>query len=322
MPVCMSPTFSFATDAVAELLWSTPSLIAVFDAADRLILANEAFCETYFANPAQKPSWQQIMRENHTYGRGPLIETDDIEAWLTAASTRRGTVPYRAFEAAMTDGRVFWITETVDQQGNMLVIASEITTLKAPTRSVREERDAARRASWTDDLTGIANRRYVMKTLREWLAQQLQQDVFGEHAVALIDIDLFKKVNDRYGHEFGDAVLVQFCRRFVAGTRLHDLFGRMGGEEFLLFLPSCSLADATHRLEEILDDVKSIRFAQAPGYSCSFSAGLCEVQPDKTLDETLSLADRCLYSAKARGRQCIVSGPDLPELRSRRQSTA
>jgi diguanylate cyclase (GGDEF)-like protein len=316
----MRPSFSIDSDLADSLLWSTPSLIAVFDASDRLILANEAFRETYFADPAQKPLWGQIMRENHAHDRGPLIETDDIEAWLTAANARRGTVPYRAFEAEMTDGRVFWITETVDQQGNLLVIASEITTLRASSRSVREERDAARRASWTDDLTGVANRRYVMKTLREWLAHQLELEVFGEHAIALIDIDRFKKVNDRYGHEFGDAVLVQFCRRFVSGVRLHDLFGRMGGEEFLLFLPNCSVADAAHRLQEILDDVKSIRFAEAAGYSCSFSAGLCEVQPDKTLDETLSLADRYLYAAKAGGRQCIVSGPDLSNTGHGRQS--
>ena len=165
MPACTSPPFSITSDVAVELLWSTPVLIAVFDASDRLVLANQAFRETYFADPAQRPLWQQFMRENHAHGRGPLIETDDIEAWLTAAIARRGTVPYRAFEAQMTDGRVFWITETVDQMGSMLLIANEITTLKAPSRSVREERDAARRASWTDELTGVANRRYIMKTL-------------------------------------------------------------------------------------------------------------------------------------------------------------
>ncbi len=310
MPVRVSPEFSIADPAMCGLLWSTPSLIAVFDASDMLVVANAAFCETYFVDPVTKPSWRQIMRDNHLHGRGPLIETDDIEAWLTAASSRRGTVPYRAFEAGMTDGRVFWITETMDRTGNMLLVASDITALKIPSRSVREERDVARRASWTDELTGVANRRYVMKTLKEWLSHQLQQEAFGEHAIALIDIDRFKKVNDRYGHEFGDAVLVEFCRRFVSSIRLHDLFGRMGGEEFLLFLPNCSIGDADCRLQKILDEVRRISFPAAPAYSCSFSAGLCEVQPGRTLDETLSLADRYLYAAKARGRQCIVSGID------------
>jgi len=173
------------------------------------------------------------MRQNYIHRRGPLIETDDVEAWLTAADARRGTVPHRAFEAEMTDGRIFWITETVVPNGILVLFASEITALKAPGRSIREERDEARRASWTDELTGVASRRYVTRTLRDLLSARHQELAFGEHAVALIDIDQFKNVNDRYGHDFGDTVLIQFCRCFVSGIRLHDLFGRMGGKEFL-----------------------------------------------------------------------------------------
>lgn len=303
----ISPTISIPDNSLDTLLRANPNPIAVFDASDRLILANEAFCELYFCDPAQAPYWRDFMRQNFIHGRGPLIETDDIDAWLTAADARRGTIPYRAFEAEMVDGRIYWITETVDAMGLLVLIATEITALKAPGRSIREERDEARRASWTDELTDVANRRYVMKTLRDWLRQRLQEDDFGEHSVALIDIDRFKNVNDRYGHDFGDAVLVEFCRRFVGGIRLQDLFGRMGGEEFLLFLPNCSVADATSRLQAIMDDITSVRFAQAAEYSCSFSAGVCVVRPTMTLDENLSAADQLLYEAKSAGRQRIVS---------------
>lgn len=297
-------------DDVAELFWSTPNLVAVLDAGDRLILANDAFCETYFADPAQKPHWREVMRENYVRRRGPLIQTDDIEAWLTAADARRGTVPFRAFEAEMWDGRLFWITETLNRNGLLLLVASEITTLHAPGRIIREERDEARRASWTDELTGVANRRYVMKTMREWLAHQLQEEAFGEHTIALIDIDYFKKVNDQYGHEFGDTVLVQFCRCFMSRIRLHDLFGRIGGEEFLLFLPHCPVADAIPRLQQILADVRALAFTDAADYSCSFSAGICQIQPKKTLDEIIKDADRRLYRAKACGRNSIVAVDD------------
>lgn len=303
----MSPTIASPNVNLDALLRANPNPIAVFDASDRLVLANEAFRESYFCDPTQKPYWREFMRQNFLHRRGPLIETDDIEAWLTAADARRGTVPFRAFEAEMVDGRIFWITETVDSQGTLILIATEITALKAPGRNIREERDEARRASWTDELTDIANRRYVMKTLREWLSQKLQEQVFGEHAIALIDIDRFKDVNDRHGHDFGDAVLIEFCRRFVGGIRLQDLFGRMGGEEFLLFLPNCSVDDAASRLNAIREDVESIRFNQAPDYSCSFSAGVCHMRTDMSLDETLSRADRLLYQAKASGRRRIVA---------------
>ncbi|WP_099867227.1 sensor domain-containing diguanylate cyclase [Pararhizobium haloflavum] len=311
MQMHISPPVSISTYNLDLLLGSNPNLIAVFDASDRLILANASFREVYFCDPAQRPYWHEFMRQNFIHRRGPLIETDDIEAWLTAADARRGTVPHRAFEAEMVDGRIFWITETLDLKGFLVLVASEITALKAPGRNIRVERDEARRASWTDELTDVANRRYVMKTLRDWLSQRLQEETFGEHAIALIDIDRFKDVNDRYGHDFGDVVLIEFCRRFVSGIRLQDLFGRMGGEEFLLFLPNCSVADATLRLQAILKDIGSIRFAQAPDYSCSFSTGICSVRPDRrpdrTLDHTLSTADRLLYQAKASGRRCIVS---------------
>ncbi len=293
---------------VVELLWTTPNLVALFDESDRLILANPAFCEAYFADPVEKPFWRQFMRENFVLGRGPLIQTNDIEGWLTAADARRGTVPFRAFEAGMTDGRVFWVTETVDRHGMMLLIASEITSLKGPSRDIRGERDEARRASWTDELTGVASRRYVMKTLREWRSHQVEQEAVGEHAIALIDIDHFKKVNDRYGHDCGDRVLIDVCRAFVAGIRLHDLFGRMGGEEFLLFQPNCSVADAALRLKGILRDVKRLRFEGAQGYSCSFSAGVCQLMTNDSIDEVLQKADRLLYVAKQRGRPPIVNG--------------
>lgn len=299
---------SDTAERMVELLWTTPNLVALFDASDRLILANPSFCEAYFADPAEKPYWRQFMRENFVHGRGPLIQTSDIDGWLTAADARRGTVPFRAFEAEMTDGRVLWVTETVDRHGMLLLVASEITSLQGPSRNIRGERDEARRASWTDDLTGVANRRYVMKTLKEWRSHQIQQELPGENAIALIDIDHFKTVNDRYGHDCGDHVLVEVCRCFVAGIRLHDLFGRMGGEEFVLFLPNCSVADAAVRLESILNDVRGLRFGEAPGYSCSFSAGVCQLIATDSLDDALRQADQLLYEAKAKGRCCILTG--------------
>ena len=292
---------------VADLFWSTPNLIAVFDADDRLVHANDAFRETYFADPDETPSWRQIMRDNYRCSRGALIDADDIEAWLTAAEARRGTVPFRAFEAEMTDGRLFWITETVDPQGSLLLFASEITTLKAPGRRLREERDVARRASWTDELTGIANRRYVFKTLKEWQSQQIGEKAYGDHIVALLDIDHFKGVNDSYGHDAGDTVLVRFCRTVVEGIRLQDLFGRMGGEEFLLFLPGCTTDAAVARIEELQREVRTLRFPDAPRYRCTFSAGLCQMQPDQSLDQLINLADRRLYTAKENGRNRVIA---------------
>ncbi|MBU1337428.1 MAG: GGDEF domain-containing protein [Alphaproteobacteria bacterium] len=219
-----------------DLFAHTPDLVAMFDTDDCLVAANPAYCATFHADPSRRPVWRDIMRANHENKRGPVIETDNIESWLTIADARRGTVPYRAFEAELRSGNWAWITETVSPAGLMLFYASEITALRRGSRGLRLERDAARRASWTDPLTGVPNRRYIMDRLEEWMALQRIQPEFGTHTLAVIDLDHFKQINDEYGHDRGDEILVAFCRKVVSLLRSFDLFGRIGGEEFLLLM--------------------------------------------------------------------------------------
>lgn len=303
----MQPSFHSDHSSFLFELWSsTPNLMAVFDSDDRLIFANDAFREAYFVGPFERPFWRQLMHDNYRQGRGPLVDTDNIDAWLTEAQSRRGTLPYRAFEAEMTDGKLFWITETVDRDGSLFLNAFEISALHASDRELREERDVARRASWTDELTGIANRRYVLKTMEEWQSQQEHSVTFGNHALALLDLDHFKDVNDRFGHDVGDSVLVRFCQTVTKSIRRNDLFGRMGGEEFLIFFPSCTLEDAKAQLLNVQQDLLELHFADAPGYRCTFSAGVCEMQRGVRLDHTITLADGCLYGAKSAGRNRVV----------------
>lgn len=287
----------------------SPNLMAVFDANDRLVFANDAFCEAFAVAPSEQPSWRDMMKENYLRGRGPLIDTTDIDQWLKEAEGRRGTRPYRAFEAQMIDGRHFWITETVDRHGFLFLTAFEISSLRLSGQQLREERDIARRASWTDDLTNIPNRRYVLKTIQEWLLSQDARSSSGNHALALLDLDRFKSVNDQFGHDVGDTVLVQFSQTILAGIRRNDLFGRMGGEEFLLFLPHCSLDEATQRLLTLQDDLRRIEFADAPGFRCTFSAGVIRLRTSTALDRAIAAADERLYLAKSQGRDRIVAMP-------------
>lgn len=103
---------------------------------------------------------------------------------------------------------------------------------------LRTERDAALRASWTDALTGVPNRRYVMARLDAWIGAANTEEDFGDHSLAVLDLDHFKRVNDIYGHDMGDRLLISFCRDVVSHIRNIDMFGRVGGEEFLLFMPN------------------------------------------------------------------------------------
>ncbi len=229
-----------------ELLLLSPNLFALYDADDRLQAANPAYCSAFHCDPEKRQFWSDIMRANFSQSRGPVIETDDIEEWLTNANARRGTVSYRSFEALLHDGRWIMVTETVCPQGRLLFCGTDITSVRTESRALRIERDTARRSSWTDQLTGVPNRRYIMEQLEEWFNEQTDQPVFGNHSLAVIDLDRFKDINDQFGHAIGDDILVAFCREAVNSIRVQDLFGRLGGEEFLLFMSNCSQHSA-HR---------------------------------------------------------------------------
>lgn len=299
----------------------TPDLIAFYGTDDRLLAANPAFCQAYHCDPAQRLFWRDIMSANFAESRGPIIETDDIQEWLTIADGRKGTVPYRSFEVGLHDGQWIMATETVCPKGRTLFHGTNIASLRPDSRVLRLERDAARRASWTDQLTGVPNRRYIMERLEAWYDEQGIQPEFGTHSLAVIDLDRFKAINDRYGHSVGDEILVAFCREVVDSIRVNDLFGRIGGEEFLLLMPACSLGTARHRLEKLLRKVEQM--VVSPQFSelrYSFSAGLADVRVDKSIHHAIRRADRLLYDAKSAGRgrvQCdgatpAEGFPDLP----------
>ena len=138
------------------------------------------------------------MRRNHLRGQGARIETDDIETWLRSACSRRGKLPYRAFEADLRDGRWMWMSETMSANGWMLCQASEITELRADRRALRQERDVALRAAQTDPMTGISNRTHLMQLLELLLQRQR-----GQHAPACLAIPPPLQAHQRSGRPPG-----------------------------------------------------------------------------------------------------------------------
>jgi diguanylate cyclase (GGDEF)-like protein len=127
-------------------------------------------------------------------------------------------------------------------------------------------------------------------------------------AIALIDLDWFKRINDAYGHPTGDEVLRTFAITVFANIRNIDRFGRYGGEEFLLILPDApddTGARILDRLRAIIAELDWSAFS--PGMRVTISAGVATLQPDETPDTFLARADSALYAAKARGRNRIVS---------------
>jgi len=160
--------------------------------------------------------------------------------------------------------------------------------------------EQAVQAAFTDELTGVPNRRHILKLAATALTDPRKHS--QPVSFALLDLDHFKKVNDTYGHAGGDAVLRHFCQHTQSHLRAGQAMGRLGGEEFLLLLPGTELADAQTALERVrhtLEPHAGIRY--------TFSAGLARARAGDTVDAVLERADQALYLSKERGRDCTSS---------------
>lgn len=184
----------------------------------------------------------------------------------------------------------------------VLVIVRDITEAYEARQLQDALRAEAEYAASHDPLTGLLNRR----AWNEGAARGTVQ------AIAIFDIDHFKSINDTYGHQAGDDVLIEVARRMDEALADHALLGRIGGEEFgALF--ECDVEEATSLVNEVVRKVggQSVHFAKGSAITVTLSAGLSSWIRSTTLDESLSLtygaADRALYEAKHRGRNQAIA---------------
>jgi diguanylate cyclase len=155
-----------------------------------------------------------------------------------------------------------------------------------------------------DELTGALNRRFVMKELDDELLRCMRSN--QPCAVALIDLDWFKKINDTFGHPAGDEALRTFAITIFANIRGIDKFGRYGGEEFLLVMPDTPQDVANRTLNRLREMIAGLDWAAiSPSMTVTLSAGVTSVRANDTTDTVLSRADRALYHAKERGRNRV-----------------
>jgi diguanylate cyclase (GGDEF)-like protein len=159
----------------------------------------------------------------------------------------------------------------------------------------------------TDALTGLANRRSFYSKAKLALYEVIKQK--SSLCLAVVDIDYFKKVNDTYGHDIGDEVLVKIAKLMNNNTRDTDVLGRIGGEEFALILKNLTKENGIKRLETIRHSIESISIILSTGESLSLSVsiGCTDIIPEtKNINEMVKQADIALYRAKEKGRNRTV----------------
>lgn len=176
--------------------------------------------------------------------------------------------------------------------------------------------------SRVDDLTGLLNRRALFEEMAKRLGHQKRSRRQG--CFLFIDLDYFKQVNDRLGHAAGDAVLRKLGQLMREQSRVGDLEGRIGGDEFGLWLEDTDLAGAHHKAHSLLAQVPNLRKAAGdPASPLSMSIGIAQTAPEfiETPDMLADAADEALYKAKKNGRSTIVvaeprSYPGMPDTNS------
>ena len=157
-----------------------------------------------------------------------------------------------------------------------------------------------------DELTGAYNRRFMMECLAR---ERSRMDRLGvPFSICLVDIDHFKAINDELGHAAGDAVLRQLPKLAAGGLRAVDIFGRFGGEEFLLVLPGTAVAGAQAVAERLRAALEAARLEGLRGRRVTVTAGVAEAAPREPVAAVLARADRALYDGKARGRNRVAIG--------------
>jgi len=160
----------------------------------------------------------------------------------------------------------------------------------------------------TDVLTGILNRR----RFDEVLADEIHRAARFSSPLSLIlfDIDHFKRINDTCGHQAGDRALIQLALAVSGAIRTIDVFARWGGEEFVILAPNCDLNASRLLAEKLRMMVEKQRFADAGQVTCSF--GVVEYAPGDDADSLIKKVDRCLYHAKASGRNRVETSLTTP----------
>lgn len=240
------------------------------------------------------PAWRTIREDGSPY---PAEEHPAMLALKAGVQVDEAVMGLRR-----PSGELVWIAINArpvrDPDGSVRGVVTTFVDI-----SERKQRtDAVKRAAETDFLTGLRNRYAMDRSLREATARAGR---YGEDlALIFLDIDHFKQVNDRFGHDLGDLTLSSVAAAIAGGLRAGDQAARWGGEEFIVAAHRADRAAARALAERLRAAVAALSL-EAVG-SVTVSLGVALYRPGDDLDSLVGRADKALYAAKAAGRDRVV----------------
>jgi len=215
----------------------------------------------------------------------------------TAPPSFRGEMEYYRKDGSIMIGELQCIPH-VDADGNVIELIG--VTRDISERKVFEAE--LRNLAVTDTLTGVWNRRHATELLTADLSARRPGQALS---LLMLDIDHFKTINDTFGHQAGDHVLIEVASRLRRSLRGNDMVARWGGEEFVVLLRDCVLSDALRLAEDIRAAIAEVPFGTMGSLTASF--GVAEVRDGEDLTTWLGRADQALYRAKRSGRNEVVA---------------
>ena len=300
---------------VREAVDAMPAGFAIYDERDRMVLCNKMIGEIFPHLKGQNivgMTYEELIRSGVSSGKAaPPVPMDQFEDWLknTLAERRKRTGPVLR---AVPDGRWFHHYERLTSSQHLVVLRLDVTELIQKTKELELVNEKLARLSTTDGLTGIANRRLFDQTLlKEWQRSARSQQPLS---LLLIDIDYFKRYNDRYGHLQGDECLRQVAEILEGCVkRSGELVARYGGEEFAILLPGTDSKEASATAQRCADEIAKAKIMHAdsavsPWLTLSIGVMTQVALQDKAPESLVKSADVALYSAKAAGRARYVVG--------------
>ncbi len=206
-----------------------------------------------------------------------------------------------AFGLVLVFGPILYRLEMVMFENTLIDKNAELTT------ALKRIRELATK----DELTGAYNRRHLMEVLSQQKAMADRRDYC--FTLCYVDLDFFKRVNDRFGHSAGDQVLKGFSEIAQSILREVDCVSRIGGEEFVLLLAGTSQGDAKLAAARIGEKLTNLQVSSIePNYRITASMGITEFRRNEEISQTMDRADKALYDAKRTGRNKVIIA-DLDE---------
>ncbi|MEA3354475.1 MAG: GGDEF domain-containing protein [Campylobacterota bacterium] len=280
-----------------------------------VVYANKLMQESMYS-PREEFCWKKLFGQ------------EEVCSWCTIPQLKQREVLYKSEKLLTTffdevtdswlqsydeivkwpDGRTVKYSISVDITEQKEIQADMIKThtkLAMQSKKLKEANTQLKKMAQIDFLTGVNNRRHFFElTERLWNSNL---DINKKIYVAMFDIDDFKLINDTFGHNAGDEVLIVFTKTIVSNLNNSDIFGRLGGEEFALVMTDSCKDKVLSKLNKIKDEIEALNILFDENIiKCTVSIGLSVREDDaKSVDKVLDAADKEMYLAKNQGKNRI-----------------